>query len=113
MKPNVEAEDFLTANCSIFSLHYYRTVVATPSKAKEYGYSSTNIPTDVRSELTDRQNLILRLISEDRTNSNISESLGYSESTIRQESMKIFAKLGCSHRGEATAIYKSYSEKGS
>lgn len=110
MKANVEAEDFLTAICSIFSLYYYQTAVATLSEPKKLTHSSTNISADVSSELTDRQKLILRLISEDRTNSNISEFLGYSESTIRQEIMKIFVKLGCSTRKECAEIYKKLNK---
>jgi DNA-binding CsgD family transcriptional regulator len=50
--------------------------------------------------------LILKLISENRTNILISELLGYSESTIRQETIKIYAKLGCNGREEASRIYK-------
>jgi DNA-binding CsgD family transcriptional regulator len=57
-------------------------------------------------ELTERQTLILRLISENRTNIVISELLGYSESTIRQETIKIYAKLGCNGREEASRIYR-------
>ena len=61
------------------------------------------------SELTDRQLVILRLIGEDRTNLSISQFLGYSESTIRQEIMRIFARLGCKTRSEAAGIYRGYS----
>jgi DNA-binding CsgD family transcriptional regulator len=50
--------------------------------------------------------LILKLISENRTNVMISERLGYSESTIRQETIKIYAKLGCNGREEAADIYR-------
>jgi DNA-binding NarL/FixJ family response regulator len=57
--------------------------------------------------LTQRQDLILRMISEGRTNLAISEILKYSESTIRQETIKIFSKLGCDGRTEATEIYNS------
>ena len=62
-------------------------------------------------ELTERQQVILRLISEDRTNLVIGELLGYSESTIRQETIKIFAKLGCTGRHEAALIYKEQVTK--
>jgi DNA-binding CsgD family transcriptional regulator len=57
-------------------------------------------------ELTERQLLILRMLSENRTNILISELLGYSESTIKQETIKIYAKLGCNGREEASRIYK-------
>lgn len=106
MKANTEAEGFLKVISSIFSLYYYRTVVASPSEQKEFNHSSTINSVNGSSELTARQNVILRLISEDRTNSNISEVLGYSESTIRQEIMKIFGKLGSSTRKQAAEIFR-------
>lgn len=58
-------------------------------------------------DLTQRQLLILRMISEGRTNIAIGEMLKYSESTIRQETIKIFSKLHCHGRDEASKIYKS------
>jgi DNA-binding CsgD family transcriptional regulator len=62
--------------------------------------------------LTERQNLILKLISEGRTNAAIADVLGYSESLIRQETIRIYAKLGCSGRNEAAQIYlKSITEQ--
>jgi DNA-binding CsgD family transcriptional regulator len=57
-------------------------------------------------ELTQRQQLILRMISEGHTNTAIGDMLKYSESTIRQETIKIFSKLGCDGRDEASEIYK-------
>jgi DNA-binding NarL/FixJ family response regulator len=46
------------------------------------------------------------MISEGRTNLAIGEMLKYSESTIRQETIKIFSKLGCDGRVEASNLYK-------
>jgi len=62
-------------------------------------------------ELTQRQQLILRMVSEGRTNTAIGEMLKYSESTIRQETIKIFSKLGCDGRNEASEIYKDQQTK--
>ena len=45
------------------------------------------------------------MMSEGRTNTSIGEILGYSESTIRQETIKIFATLGCNGRREASQLY--------
>ena len=56
--------------------------------------------------LSQRQDLILRMISEGRTNLAIGEILKYSESTIRQETIKIFSKLGCDGRVEAADLYR-------
>lgn len=60
---------------------------------------------DYQEPLSERQNLILKLISEGRTNAAIADVLGYSESLIRQETIRIYAKLGCSGRNEATQMY--------
>jgi DNA-binding CsgD family transcriptional regulator len=61
--------------------------------------------------LTDRQILILKLISDGMTNQVISDSLGYSESTIRQETIKIYSKLNCKGRTEASKIYAEQFSK--
>jgi DNA-binding CsgD family transcriptional regulator len=62
-------------------------------------------------ELTQRQLLILRMISEGRTNIAIGDLLKYSESTIRQETIKIFSKLDCHGRDEASRLYKDQQLK--
>jgi len=62
---------------------------------------------DSETVLSERQELILKLISEGRTNGDIADVLGYSESLIRQETIRIYAILRCSGRAEATAIYKA------
>lgn len=56
--------------------------------------------------LTERQGIILKLIAEGRTNGDIAEILGYSESLIRQETIRIYAHLNCNGRGEAAKIYR-------
>ncbi len=61
--------------------------------------------------LSQRQGLILRMISEGRTNLAIGEMLKYAESTIRQESIKIFSNLGCDGRVEASHLYKVQESK--
>lgn len=63
------------------------------------------------SRLSDRQELILKMISEGRTNGDIADVLGYSESLIRQETIRIYALLGCSGRSEAASIYRSMQPK--
>jgi len=53
-------------------------------------------------ELTDRQQNILRMIAAGNTNVQIAAALILSESTIRQETVKIFRKLAVPNRTEAT-----------
>lgn len=48
--------------------------------------------------LTQRQETILRMIKELKTNAAIANELGYSESLIRQETIIIYRKLGVSGR---------------
>lgn len=57
--------------------------------------------------LTERQELILKMLSEGRTNGDIADVLGYSESLIRQETIRIYANLGCNGRSEAASIFRA------
>jgi DNA-binding CsgD family transcriptional regulator len=67
---------------------------------------SQEIDTNSEGILTERQELILKLMAEGRTNHDIADVLGYSESLIRQETIRIYAILGCSGRAEAAKIFK-------
>ena len=101
-----EIDAFLGAIANLLSLYLY-SEEQLPSKVR--GSRDRSLPLKVlqtNSVLTERQLLILKLISENRTNVMISERLGYSESTIRQETIKIYAKLGCNGREEAADIYR-------
>lgn len=57
-----------------------------------------------RRVLSRRQNNILNLIRERLTNREIGEELGYSESTIRQETMRIYQILNVDNRRAAAAF---------
>ncbi len=109
--PNVEIEAFLKAVGSVFSMYMFRQdsrtdrVLNVQREQLSLNLESTD------TELSERQQIILRLISENRTNLVIGELLGYSESTIRQETIKIFAKLGCAGRQEAKLLYKEQLAK--
>lgn len=60
------------------------------------------VPTDCGdASLTPRQKEVLRLLALDLTYSQIALRLGFSESTVKQEAMKIFKKLGVANRIEA------------
>ena len=74
-------------------------------KQKQLGRSS--VSTTGQDSLTERQEVVLKLISEGRTNGDIAEILGYSESLIRQETIRIYALLKCNGRQEAAQIYLS------
>lgn len=61
---------------------------------------------ELTDQLTPRQETIMRLISSGMSNREISEELSYSVSLIRQETMRIYAKLGVSGRSELKALFK-------
>ena len=106
IQPNAEIESFLTAVGCVFSMFMFSQGSSTDEAMKDQKIYTHSGVGRAEKELTERQHMILRLISENRTNLVIGELLGYSESTIRQETIKIFAKLGCSGRQEAALIYK-------
>lgn len=108
--PTSDIQAFLVAVGGIFSLYYYESVAHVSNKVTLIEPLRLVKLGSEKHELTERQHVILRLISESRTNANISDLLGYSESTIRQEIMRIFSILGCSHRVDAAKIYKELSK---
>lgn len=59
---------------------------------------------DAKSSLTPRQSTILRLLSENMKNREIAFAIGYSESTVRIETISIYEKLGVSGRREAVRV---------
>lgn len=59
---------------------------------------------EVPERLTDRQLDILRLIARGMTNPQISHRIGFSESTVRQESMAIYRFLGVNGRRDAVKV---------
>jgi DNA-binding CsgD family transcriptional regulator len=108
--PNVELKSFLRAVSSLLSLYLYKDDLedrirnaADKIFQTRFGRPKLdNAPT----ALSDRQMLILRLVSKGFTNIQIAEQIGYSESTVRQETVRIFAILVCSNRIEAGQIYR-------
>jgi DNA-binding CsgD family transcriptional regulator len=102
-----EIDAFLGTIANILSLYLYSEEKSTTNMNAALSDRSIALSKSPTNQiLTERQMLILKLISENRTNIVISERLGYSESTIRQETIKIYAKLGCNGREEASEIYR-------
>ena len=62
-------------------------------------------------KLSSRQKLILQLMGEGLTNAEIANQLAYSHSTIRQESIRIFAALEVSNREEAAGLHAKFVRK--
>ena len=69
------------------------------------GMGSINMPVDSRdssnAQLSQRQTLILRGMVEGKTNHELATELGFSVSTIRHETMRIYQALAVSDRKEA------------
>jgi DNA-binding CsgD family transcriptional regulator len=67
------------------------------------GISGSNFPTESRDagQLSQRQVLILRGMVEGKTNHELATELGFSVSTIRHETMRIYQALAVSDRKEA------------
>lgn len=59
-------------------------------------------------ELTERQTVVLEHICAGRTNAQIAHVVGFSESTVRQETMAIYRTLGVDGRGQAAAIARAH-----
>lgn len=57
-------------------------------------------------DLSNRQLTILQQMAEGKTNQQIGRYMNLSESTIKQESVKIFRKLGVPNRIDATDVAK-------
>jgi DNA-binding NarL/FixJ family response regulator len=58
-----------------------------------------------------RQRDVMHLISEGLTNPQIATELGFSESTIRQETMRIYEILGATGRADAVRMYRSMGQR--
>jgi DNA-binding CsgD family transcriptional regulator len=59
-------------------------------------------------ELTARQSIVLDHICAGRTNAQIAHVVGFSESTVRQETMAIYRTLGVDGRGQAATLARAY-----
>jgi DNA-binding CsgD family transcriptional regulator len=97
--------DFLTAVADIFALSVY-TSRDFNSFARKVELDIPHLDPNDSEGLTPRQVLISRLISEGRTNHDISELIGFSESTVRQEIMKLFLLTNSKSRHEVGEHYQ-------
>jgi DNA-binding CsgD family transcriptional regulator len=61
-------------------------------------------------ELTERQKNILEMMAQGLTNSVMAQRLGFSESLIRQETVKIYRNLNVNNRHEASEVFASQSK---
>jgi DNA-binding CsgD family transcriptional regulator len=90
---------FLECIASLLSI-----VVDGPRVRDELLSRGARPPAPPPGSLTDRQTAILRLIAEGKTNKAIGTRLGFSESTVRHETMRIFRLLGVASRSQAVTV---------
>lgn len=103
IEPEPQLEAFLIAVGNLISLALFRNAKTSHHR------NELVIPSTLQG-LTERQIQILELISQQHTNVKIANHLGYSESTVRQETMKIFEYLGVESRINAARMYSEYKE---
>ena len=91
-----EFENYLRLTGAVISLHLLRVrnVELTPEFRK--AAVKKGLPT----ALSNRQNVILEMLTKGSTNSEIALEIGYSESLVRQETIEIYQILGVSGRKE-------------
>jgi DNA-binding CsgD family transcriptional regulator len=81
--------------------HVASTRAASNGRSNESSMTSNSLD---GKQLTDRQMTILRMIATGMTNPQIAARIGFSDSTVRQETMAIYRFLGANGRREATHI---------
>jgi len=106
IRPDEALETFLHTISNLLALFFY-SLSSGNGSGQMFNREELIKGKDLQGNaLTERQLLILKMMAEGRTNLSISSVLGYSESTIRHETIKIYAKLGCTGRIEASHIYQ-------
>ena len=66
-------------------------------------HGSTNADSEVTLGLSDRQMVIAKMIAQGMTNRTIARELGFSEATIRYETIKLYERLRVKNRSHAAA----------
>ena len=97
-----EELSFLTTVGGLFALHLSLEIENDSAVKHSEGNS--------KFFLSQRQKEILSLMAAGHTNAEIGVELAYSESTIRQETMRIYETLGVSGRADAIRKYRSLND---
>lgn len=95
-------QDFLNFIEAISSLVALQLIRAPHGRLGSISFNSSN--SQIENELTKREIEILKLMANGLTNTQIARNLGYSESTIRHETMKIYELFNVSGRKEAVSF---------
>ena len=115
LEPDEDLTEFIEALSMILAigLKKEKSLPSLNGSTSNHSVVIQDVPlmtSEIDKTLSERQLLILKLIAEGRTNASIADVLGYSESLIRQETIKIYAKLNCSGRNEAAQAFHRLEE---
>ena len=106
---NMEAETFSWSISLYLALQYHDTFERSESAEMRLMTNSAFIQHhEVKPHLSERQLSVLTGLVDKKTNNVIATELGFSVSTIRHETMKIFEVLDVSDRMEAASRAKSF-----
>ena len=89
-------EHYLRLTGAVIALHLLRN----ESGPEVPEYQSITAKKSIPTSLSNRQKVILEMLSKGATNSEIATEIGYSESLVRQETIEIYRILGVSGRKE-------------
>jgi DNA-binding CsgD family transcriptional regulator len=93
----------LTSLTPVIALYMGLSVNGHDSPNGSHTYEEPQVANNHES-LTERQLIILRMMAQGMTNPQIAGRIGFSDSTVRQETMAIYRHLGASGRREAARI---------
>ena len=96
-----ENQSLISSVTNIIALHLKRAHKNLPAKGEQGDGSGIS---SILATFSKRQRAIFELVRESKTNLEISRSIGYSESLVRQELVKIFRGLGVKTRGELRSL---------
>lgn len=102
--PTPELISFFETVGGLFALQLSKTSIDPRNKFEDSIIAKINL-------FTRRQRDVIKLVSDGLTNSQIATELGFSESTIRQETMRIYEILGASGRADAIRMFRSIGQK--
>lgn len=103
---NPASEPFVNAVRNLLELHAGSAEASNGRAAtKSPGAGATVAAADV--DLSPRQERILQMLAQGRTNRSIAAELGFSESTIRQETLRLYRALDVNSRTDAVAVARA------
>ena len=99
----------LEPQCNPFGLNsHYEQTFADPYDSGQFSAESEDVLTAVFQELDEFERLIVELMAEGKSNSEIAKSLYVSTSSVRNASSKIYNKIGARNRQDAVVLYTKH-----